>query len=258
MSSLTDNDAELLQSWLDDMTKQLQQYKEPILEEEVVKVLKIACDTFKQDVHVFVTSIEVLEEYIRRKDKTYDEILILATSIFISSKYTGEQIDLKAKYIVKFLQRITNVQYNFKEVVAAEIEILRTLDGSLPMSTIVDDINTIIELHVRETRLKANVRPLCLEIVQLMYLCRKTWFAELKSIYSQNEESFLVLKFLMGCRLYLPVVILITCLHLTNYKYILDIGSIISDMTCLTKIHSDHLRVCAGIIINLIQNNNSN
>lgn len=257
MTTLCINDVELLQTWLQEMTKNLQQYKEPILDEEVVKILKIACDTFKQDVHVFVTSIEILEEYIRRKDKISDEILILATSIFISSKYTGEQIDLKAKYIVKFLQRITNLQYNFSEVVAAEVEILRTLEGSLPMSTIVDDINTIIELHVHEKRLKANIRPLCLEIVQLMYICRKTWFTELKNIYSQNEGSLLVLKFLIGCRLYLPVVILITCLHITNYTHILDIGSIIRDMTDLTKIHSDHLRVCAGIIINLIQSNSS-
>ncbi|XP_045476530.1 uncharacterized protein LOC123682141 [Harmonia axyridis] len=257
MSSNTDNDVELLQVWLEDMTKNLQQYKEPILDEEVVKVLKIACDTFKQDVHVFVSSIEILEEYIRRKDKNYDEILILATSIFISSKFTGEQIDLKAKYIVKFLHRLTNVEYNFREVVAAEVDILRILDGSLPMSTIVDDINTIIELHVREIRLKANIRPLSLEIVQLLYICRKTWFHELKNIYSQNEESFLVLKFLIGCRLYLPVVILITCLHLTNYKYILDIGSIINDMTNLTKIHHDHLRVCAGIMINLVKSNSN-
>ncbi|KAK9883731.1 hypothetical protein WA026_001919 [Henosepilachna vigintioctopunctata] len=259
MASQNTNELELLQIWFKEMDKPLHQYEEPILEESSLKILKIACDTFKQDIHVFITSIEVLEEYIRRKLKNeetlYDEVLILATSIFISSKYTGELIDLKIKYIIKFLQKLTNVDYQYKIITATEIEILRTLGGSLPLATIVDDINTVIELHVRESRLKANVRPLCLEILQLIYICRKRWFTELKNLYCQNEDSFLVFKFLMVNRLYIPVVVLITSLHLTNYKHILDIHSVINDITQFSKIHSDHLNILAGIMINLIRKN---
>ncbi|KAL3274700.1 hypothetical protein HHI36_016077 [Cryptolaemus montrouzieri] len=259
MSKQDMNEIDLLETWIGDMLESVNNFKEPILDESIMKIMKITCDAFKQDVHVFITAVEILEEYMRRKyekqECNYDQILILAASLFISSKYTGVQIELKIKYINKILQRLTNVEYESKIIISAEVEILKTLDGSLPITTVVDDLNTIIELHIRENHLKANLRLLCLEILQLLYICRKNLFMELKEIYNQNKDSLLVLKFLMNSKLYIPVCILITSLHLTQYKHILDINSMTNNITRLTKIHSDHLNILAGILINLIQNN---
>ncbi|KAJ8923215.1 hypothetical protein NQ315_001770 [Exocentrus adspersus] len=247
---------ELLADWVNQLRQEQGEYLEPVLCQQATKLIKLACITFNQDIHVFIMSIEVLEDYIRRKSLRNEEItetvLVIACTVFMSSKYMGDQ-DLKVQYIEKFLTKITGKEYGGNTVKRTEMEILRTLGNKLPITTRVDDLNTFVTKYERESMLKVSIRPLCLDILEALYLSRDKWFFDLKSVYVQNEEALKVYKSLMSSRFYLPIGILLYAFLHTNYEHFLCIHSIIDELTSKMHIHADHVSLLVSTIHEVIK-----
>ncbi|XP_018568447.1 uncharacterized protein LOC108908794 [Anoplophora glabripennis] len=247
---------ELLADWVDELKYKKGDYLEPLVCQQTIKLIKLTCTTFKQDIHVFIMSIDTLEDYIRRKNLKNEEIcenaLVIAAIVFMSSKYMGEQ-DLKVQYIEKFLTKITGKEYGKNAVKRTEMEILKTLDNKLPVITQVDDLNTFVTKYERECMIKVSIRPLCLDILEALYLTRDKWFFELKTVYIQSEEALNVFKSLMSSRFYLPVgILLYTFLH-TNYENFVCIDDIIEELTNRMHIHSDHVSLLVSKIHEVVR-----
>lgn len=58
---------ELITEWLKNMESQEREYNEPILDSETASILRNVCRALQQDTHVFLNSLEILDEYIQRK-----------------------------------------------------------------------------------------------------------------------------------------------------------------------------------------------
>lgn len=242
---------ELIIQWLRNMENQEWQYQEPILDSETTVILSHACTSLQQDIHVFVHSIEILEEYIRKKNsinhKIENPILTVSAVVSISSKYKGEQ-DLKLKHIQDLLRNITGKSYDLRELLLAEIEILNTIDNKLFLETVVDDLTTVATKVEHELKIKASIVPLCLDVLEVMYLMRKDWFFEFKDIYGINEETSFIFKKLVCSRFFIPSAIVVYVLEQTAYKNSLDINMIVEQLATLCKVHVDHLQ---GLIMKI-------
>lgn len=246
---------ELLADWVNELEYKKGDYLEPILCQQTVELIKLACTTFNQDIHVFIMSVDTLEDYIRVKTVKQQEIkenaLVVATIVFMSSKYMGEQ-EIKVQCIEKFLKKITGKEYGKNVVRQTEMEILQTLDNKLPVTTRVDDLNAFATKYERECMMKISIRPLCLDILEALYLTRDKWFFELKTVYVQTEEALNVFKSLMSSRFYLPVGILLYAFMHTNLEHFVCIESIIEELTNRMRIHGDHVSLLVSKIHEII------
>lgn len=247
---------ELLTDWVNELKYKKGDYVEPILCQQTVKLIKLACTTFNQDINVFIMSVDTIEDYVRIKSiknqDINDNALIVATIVFMASKYMGEQ-DLKVQYIKKFLTKITGKEYGKNVVKKTEMEILKTLDNKLPIITRADDLNTFVTKYERECMMKVSIRPLCLDILEALYLTRDKWFFELKTVYVQSEEALNVFKSLMSSRFYLPIGILLYAFSHTNLEHFVCIESIIEELTNKMHIHADHVGLLVSKIHEIIR-----
>ncbi|KAH1016042.1 hypothetical protein HUJ04_007326 [Dendroctonus ponderosae] len=229
-------------------------YREPILTEKVTSLMKLACDTFKQDVQVFFLSAELAERYIyikeSRLEKIEDPFLTVCVIIFIMSKYFGGGADLKIPIIEKFMLKISGINYNAFTIMQYEKEILSVLQYKLTFSTVMDDLDIFFEKFSREYRLKEVLRPLCTELLILIYCTRQQWFETLKILYKDDEDTF---ESLICSKLFLPAGILITAFKSTNYQFILDIDGLLQDLKVFTKIHPAHIHALSAIISDLMR-----
>lgn len=236
---------ELIVEWLKNMENNEWQYKEPILDGETVGVLRNACTNLQQDIHVFVNSVEILEDYIRRNDKLGrkidDPILTAAAIITISSKNTGEQ-DLKLKHIRDWLNRLTGKSYTLRDLLLREIGILKTLDNQLSLESVVDDLKTLATKFENDSKIKASIIPLCLDVLEMMYLTRKDWFSEFRDIYNVSEEALFIFQKLICSRLFIPSAIIVYTLKQTDYNDTLNINLVMEEFADMCKVHIDHLQ----------------
>ncbi|EFA07697.1 hypothetical protein TcasGA2_TC002173 [Tribolium castaneum] len=252
-----ENESDLLSHWFLDIGKKSNMYNEPMLGEKTVKFFKQICDTFEQNTHVFIMSVEVAENYLRTKksknEKIADPLLAAVTISFICHKCEGALESLKVKHIVDLLFQLSKKSYSARQVLGMEGDILITLNGIIQMTTVLDDMDVIIEKYMSESRLKGSIRPLCLKILEYVYFERKKWFQQLKEIYSQNKECMNVFQHLISSKFYVPVSVLITAIELTHYRHVLDVDTVLADVTKHTKIHEDHVRLFAAKIIEVIK-----
>lgn len=250
---------ELITQWLKNMERNEWQYKEPILNSETASILRHICTSLHQDVHVFVHSVEILEEYIRRKnneeDKIDDPVLTVSAVISISSKYKGDQ-DIKLKQVQDLLNKLTGKTYDLRALLLAEIEILRTIDNKLDLENIVDDLTTLASKVEHESKIKASIIPLCLDVLEMMYILRKDWFLEFKEIYSVNEEAIYIFEKLICSRFFIPSAIIVYVLKQTAYRNSLNITNIIEQLASLCKVHIDHLQGLIKKIKHILKKNN--
>lgn len=252
MENYNSNENYLLKMWLEDMKKTSYVYKEPILDVYAIKFIKSICHAFQQDVHVFIMSVDLLEEYIRRKhEEEFDEILAIMIAILISNKCVGTQTNVKITNITALLLNLTGTHYTNNQIVKAELEIYQHIDNYIPITTIVDDVNTFVENFARDSQLLVDIRSLCLDILEVVYILRKEWFFDVKKMYD-TKPALKVFRNLMENKLYLPVCILISALRLTKYRNTLNINSILLKLTKITKIHSDHINILSDKITNVI------
>ncbi|KAG5889963.1 hypothetical protein JTB14_020251 [Gonioctena quinquepunctata] len=253
--SLSKFESELLTEWLSDMQNNEGKYMEPILDTRCTIVMKEVCNMFKQDIHVFVFSVNILEEYLSRKAQRQQEVddpaLTLMATVFISSKYIGDQ-DLKSQYIESVLKKISGRRYNSKTIKLKEMEILNTLDNNLPLMNNVDDLNTFIVKFEKESKIKASISPVCLDILEMLYLTRNQWFFDLKNLYNNNQEALKVFKQLIKSRFYLPIGILIYVFKNSSYGNSFDVDVITNDLSTRSQIHVDHLNALVSKIYNVI------
>lgn len=244
-SNIASFEEELVTDWLKNMENSEWQYKEPILDSETIGVLRNACTTLQQDIHVFVNSVEILEDYIRKNNdlrhKIDDPILTVAAVITISSKNSGDQ-DLKLNHVQNLLNRLTGRVYTVRDVFLKEINILKTLDNKLAIETVVDDLKTLTAKFEYESKIKVSILPLCLDILEMMYLTRKDWFFEFKEIYCVSEEALFIFEKLMCSRFFLPSAIIVFTLNQTAYRDSLNITMIMRELAALSKVHCDHLQ----------------
>lgn len=244
----------LLENWTEQMQHQVDVYKEPFLDERTLNLIKITCETFKQDLQVFFMTVEMVEHYVYLKELKREEIddpfLTIGVSIFITSKFFGGGSDLKIPFIEKLLYRLTGRKYNCKTIMTLESEMLKVFEYKLPIITILDDLETFFEKIMREYRLKAILKPLCLEILVLLYCKRKKWFPELKKFYSDELKTF---QYLICSKLYLPAGILISAFKITNYQFIIDLNGMLQDLKTFTKIHPDHIHALSAIILDAMK-----
>ncbi|KAL1497869.1 hypothetical protein ABEB36_008756 [Hypothenemus hampei] len=243
----------LLALWVTDMQVKKAIYREPILDEKVTSIIKLACDTFQQDVQVFFMTVDVVEEYIYRKESHQETIsdpfLIICVIIFILSKYYGCGPDLNITILKTFLLKITGTSYHNLSILKSEQDVLSVLNYKLPFGTILDEMNNFFEKFMREYRLQDAVRPLCIEILVLLYCTRTKWFQNIKDLYSEDKNTF---KTLISTKLYVPSAILISAFKVTNYQFILDLNGFVDDISEFTKIHSSHIYALSSIILSLM------
>lgn len=246
---------ELITFWLKSMENQEWNYKEPILDCETVNVLKNACTILQQDVHVFINSIELLEEYIRRKNKLYNKIedpmLAACAAISVSSKYAGDQ-DLKLKNIQELLIKLTGKTYSMRKLILSEIDILKTVDNKLALETVVDDLCTLATKFENESKLKSSIIPCCLNVLEMMYIFRKKWFFEFKELYNIDNEAEFIFQKLICSRLFLPSAIIIFTLEQTPYKETLNINLVTKEFADMCKVHINYIKGLVSRIEHLL------
>lgn len=244
----------LLEKWANEMLLVVNHYREPILNEKVTNLMKLACDTFKQDVQVFFLSVELAERYIfikeSRQEQIEDPFLAVCVIIFIMSKYFGGGVDLKINIIEKFMLKVSGINYNAFTIMQCEREILDVVQYKLTFSTVLDDLDIFFEKFSREYRLQEVLRPLCTELLILIYCTREHWFDALKNLYKDDEGTF---ESLICSKLFLPASILITAFKSTNYQFILDIDGLLQDLKVFTKIHPGHFHALSAIISDLMR-----
>lgn len=250
---------DLLLHWFTDIGNKEQLYKEPLLDNSTVMLFKQICDILGQSSHVFIMSVEMAENYINAKnqqdEKIQNPILASATIAFICHKWEGGLESLKVQHIVDLLFHFTDTLYTFGDVLNMESDILRTLEGKLPNFTPMDDMDIIIEKYMKEGHFKANVRPLCVKILEFLYIEKNRWFWDLKDIYSDNYDCVVVFKNLISSRFYLPVSVFISALLLCNYRYSINIDDIFVDLTQQTRIHMDHFGIFIWKIVDMVGEN---
>lgn len=255
---LENDDNGLLLHWFLDIGKKRNMYKEPILDETAVEFIKLICDTFEQGTNVFIMTTEVAENYLQMKkfknEKITDPLLVVVTITFISHKLEGALESLKVKHVVNLMFHFTGRYYYSAQILAMESDILTTLNTGIPVTTVLDDMDVIIEKYMGESRLKGCIRPLCLQVLEIVYLEKKQWFKELKVIYSQNKDCQNVFRHLISSKFYIPVSVFITAIELTHYRHVLDVDSLLTDLTKQTKIHEDHVRLLTAKMIEIISN----
>lgn len=234
---------ELIEDWVKNMETQEWQYKEPIINSETVSVLKNVCKHLHQDIHVFVTAVELLENYIRVKfndvQKIKDPFLSIAAAITISSKQVGDK-EIKVKYVQDWLVESKGTLYNQQDILSAEMEMLNSIE-SLPHETVVDDLTTLATKFEHNYKIKASILPLCLNVLEMLYLTRNEWFVEFKTLYALTKETSFIFTKLMRSRMYIPSAVIIYALKLTAYKDSFDIKLVTEDLAARCEIHVDHL-----------------
>ncbi|CAH0564054.1 unnamed protein product [Brassicogethes aeneus] len=247
---------ELLEDWFTRMALVKDEYSEPILEDSTVNFIKSICEALKLDIYVFVMAVDVLERYIETKNAKRqlieDKMLTLSAVILICSKSNGELSDLKVTHINKVMHKLIDTTYSLKDVCKAEMDVMKTLNDKIPITTKVDEVNTFIEKYVKDGHLKANIRRLSVNILELMYLQRSKWFYDLKKHYKDSEENRKIFRLLVCSKFYLPIGILYCALNLTKYKNFLKVKQLIKEISAITRIHVDHIQILSNTIFDIV------
>nr|CAI5820191.1 unnamed protein product [Callosobruchus analis]CAI5820264.1 unnamed protein product [Callosobruchus analis] len=245
----TECGTDMLSDWLCNIQEENDEYKEPTLDKHTLNFLRLTARALKQDIRVFVSAVDILEEYICVKGETTisHPTLVAVSSVFIACKCVGDQ-DLKVQHLQSYLQKVTGIVYEYNQVVSCELDIFSTLRNSVPVSNKVDDLTTFVFKFEKDTRIRAQVMPVCLDIMEMLYLTKKMWFYRFKEIYAINEEACKVFGKLMRHRLFLPICILMFVFRNTNYQHCLDVEKILQDMSEKSKIHTDHINTFITLI----------
>ncbi|XP_072394489.1 uncharacterized protein [Diabrotica undecimpunctata] len=255
--SLIDVEYELLAEWLSEMLNNEGRYVEPILKTESVMLIKETCNIIKRDLHIFAYSVDILELYLEEKKSRCEEVddpcLALMATVFLCTKFVGNQ-DATMHIFLRILKKFTGRRYSREVFSLKEIDVFKTLGKKLPINNSVDDLKTFVMKFEKESRIKVSVLNLSCEILEILYLTRKTWFFSLKNVYSFNQEALEVFKMLMQNRFFLPIGIMIYALKNTSYNNILDVDSILKDLSRGSSIHEDHLKMLISQIDNVVKN----
>lgn len=246
----------LLETWFAHLSTTLRHYEEPILNEDSVLIMKQMCDFLEQTPAVFVLSVDVIEAYLRFKNSINqpieDPLLTVATIIFISHKFVGASEVLLVKSILELLRDLTVKPYYHKDIILMEVTILSTV--TLPLTTIFDDLDIIVVKCTNELGLRADLHPLCVRILEFLYMNRSIWFQDLKHIFQETYNSLRAFRHLISSKLCLPLCIFIIALKLLKYEEFINIDASLINIIKLSTIPSvDNLQIIIQKLIEIIQ-----
>lgn len=238
--------------WFQELTTCDDVYKEPILDETAMEFVKYACDKLNQDTHVFIMSADMLEKYIRKKNaenkKITDPAITIVCVIFLCSKFVGEQADLRTRHIQMFLGSMTKRSYSNNELTRHEYDIFLSLGAKLPLCTKIDELNTFLATYTKPMKLKMDIRPMCVKMLEIIYIGKQKLHHSIKKMYMQNEEAFITFKQLFANKIYLIVGIVLCAFRMTHLRNIVDLEQVLVDLSAMTSIHKDHIQFLSSII----------
>lgn len=250
-------EAELIKEWFLDLRTNNATYKEPFLSKDTVEFIKLVCEALKQDSHVFIMAVDIIEKYslikYHRKTDIPDTVLLIVLVIFLCNKIVAEQSDLKVKYIIAVYERLTSKQLSLSKIKTVEIEIIKALNYKLPLTSKIDHLKVCYEMYVKPMHLKVDFLCLCVEILQLVYINMLDLFLELKHCYKDNEFSLNAFQSIFSNNLYLPSGIILCAFQLTKYKNFIDLEKIELELSELVNIHCDHLQLLSKCITELVE-----
>lgn len=124
--------------------------------------------------------------------------------------------------------------------------------GKLPLSTKVDDLNIFIEIYTKRLKLKADIHPLCISILEIIHTSRAKLHHRIKAVYNQNYQAYMTFKELLCKKLFFPSGILLCAFRLTSYENVIDLEQVLNDMSCISSIHKDHIEFLADTLYDLV------
>lgn len=249
MLVLSDSKVEPQKDWM--MQMQVNQiYKEPKLCKEIVKVIHLTCMALKQDVHVFIMSVNLLEEHLNIHDK--DLLLTILVIVFICSKTIGEQSDLKIMHLTRIYQEMTSIYIYDNQVSREERNIFGKLCNNMPIVSEVDDLKLFYNRYIEPMNLRRSILSLCLNILELIYINRYNVFMNLKQSYMEIN-MFETFKNIYSSKFYIICGIIASAFMMTKYENVFDLNGIINDFSMISEIHRDHYEILSKEIVNLIQ-----
>lgn len=248
MLILTDSKVEPLNMWIAEW-KYDYAYKEPILRKEVVKIIHLVCTALEQDAHVFIMSVDLLENYLN--EEIEDLLLIIIVIVFICSKLVGEQSELKIKHIMSIYENMTSCKIKDNIIIYTEILITNRLKNSLPLTSMIDDLKLLYSTYLEPMNLKISCLDLCVNILELIYINKYDFFYNLKKMYT-DSDTLDIFKCLMCSKLYLICGVILASLTVTKYQNFFDLEKITSDFSLISSIHKDHYLMLSKIIVELL------
>lgn len=100
-----------LAAWFEETRNSSRMYREPVVDDSTVRFMELACMSLRQDTHVFVSAVEILDKYVwikeRMQESVEDPVLAAVCAVFLCSKYNGEQSDLRASCVEEYLSKVT-------------------------------------------------------------------------------------------------------------------------------------------------------
>ncbi|KAF5288329.1 hypothetical protein FQR65_LT12063 [Abscondita terminalis] len=256
--NLNDIEKEQISFWLSKPNVSTKFYKEPKLQESTVQIVKLVCELLHQSDEIFVTSVDILETYIHKKSfSTHNKpnsILILTCCIVISSKLIGSNNEIKMNTLQQLILKLLKKEIDKQTFKATELDIILTVD-KLPLTTTATDLCMFLEYYIKNLKLKIDIKPLCMELLNITYIARKNIFLRLKSIYSTSSEAFRVFQQLMCNKFYYLGGIVACALHLTKFNNFLNVKQIVEDIANIGHIHYDHIHLLSNVLRQLIDNN---
>lgn len=254
MLTLHRNESEPVKSWLIEL-KRTKTYKEPVLKKPIVNFIHLVCNALEQDAHVFILSVDLLEEYLDTQDS--DVLLTILVVVFICSKIAGEQSELKIKHITTLYENLTTLQLGDRYVSYTEIVILNNLQQKVPFTSQLDDLKLLYFAYFEPKNLKRTVMHLCVKLLELIYINKYNFFFELKTKYEELNmldtfNGFICSKFYLNCG------IILASLTITKYQNFFDIKTVTFDFSNIACIHKDHFEMLHQMIVDLFNNSKNN
>lgn len=162
--SAMDIQTDLVKTWCADVLNTPLKFKQPLLDKKTSTCLKAICDSLTLTGNVFIMSVTVLEEYLYLKHSTNKKIenyiALIAGVIWICAKFMGEDenIGLDAAFIQRVIRKHwKSAKFSKKSVLRAEMNVLRTFDGKLPITNKLDDLHLFLEVFLKPLKLKVCI-----------------------------------------------------------------------------------------------------
>ncbi|XP_017768822.1 PREDICTED: uncharacterized protein LOC108556973 [Nicrophorus vespilloides] len=229
-------------------------YKEPILSDFTLDKVKLFCYSLQQDTHVFLMAVDVLERYISTKNllglEIEDPLLYIITIIYLTGKQTGDLSGFKTETLIDLYVKLTQRLLTNGQIKTAEIDILMTLDHTLPLHTKIDDMNLFLQYY-QIPDLDVDFQPLCEEILNFYVVNSLRIFNRIKLNYMKKQEALNAFVDIYSKRLYLPIGIFLSAIKMSSrLRTILHYKTIVLELSELSFIHEDHLNILAKEIYN--------
>ncbi|KAK4874689.1 hypothetical protein RN001_014049 [Aquatica leii] len=257
---LNDIEKEQISYWLSKPNVSTKFYKEPELLESTIQVVKLVCELLNQTDEVFITSVDILEIYVQRKSfSSYNKpnsILILTCCVVISSKLVGSCTEIKMSVLQQVIQKLIKKDVDKQTLKETELDIILTVE-KLPLSTTATDLCMFLEYYIKNLKLRIDLKPLCLELLNITYISRKKVFVQLKSIYVTSSDAFRVFQQLVCNKFYYPGGIVACALRITKFSNFLNVKQIIEDIANIGQIHYDHIHLLSNVLRQLVDTNST-